>query len=65
MSCLLISYGYLFYDMGFNAISKTPINIDGLEVDIVSSDDETLLFIFTNFSDKKQNDKSLLNDKEN
>jgi len=52
----------LFYDMGFNEISKTSINIDGLEVDIVSSDDETLLFIFTNFSDKKQNKKSLLNE---
>lgn len=52
----------LFYEMGFNAISKKEIDIEGLEVEIVAADDETVLFVFTNLSSKKQNRESLINE---
>ncbi|EGP5231428.1 hypothetical protein EFL25_13520, partial [Enterococcus faecium] len=43
----------LFYNMGFNKLNIEKVLIEGLEVEVLCSDDETILFIFNKFSSKK------------
>ncbi|WP_228070912.1 DGQHR domain-containing protein [Enterococcus faecium] len=52
----------LFYNMGFNKLNIEKVLIEGLEVEVLCSDDETILFIFNKFSSKKQDRTSLLKD---
>lgn len=52
----------LFCNLGFNQISKDKVEINNYCVDVLASDDETVIFIFCNYSSEKQQRKSFIDE---